>query len=340
MRYRGVDLSTGEQNRYQIRVSEARTRAKGLGLPPPRLYVWPPDDPNERCPFRPNIWLRNDGTISLAGVEPAWDSFRPMSNGQASLSGSKILEAHLQNGVLAVLTIRPKEKHPTFHVFRSPRRPAPVVVEEGVKVSLSGQAMALSEDGRRLGLCKGMSHVTVHEIDSWGQPPLLKTLRGKFHPDLTVIFLPDHPGLVVCIGGHERHLIHWARAGLELRPFHAKIAAGTSNSRMISTWQLSDSVHRSLSRGLADLVHLDPNRFAIAAWPPITVALDRYGQLAIFDLQHRLVCMFFVFRDQIGAWMPDGTRHGSASIIGGPPTKGALDKIGVALCKAWESGNK
>ena len=43
------------------------------------------------------------------------------------------------------------------------------------------------------------------------------------------------------------------------------------------------------------------------------------------------------FRQQVAAWMPDGTRLGPVSLTGGPETPRAADRIGRALRDA--SGN-
>jgi hypothetical protein len=66
--------------------------------------------------------------------------------------------------------------------------------------------------------------------------------------------------------------------------------------------------------------------------------VDIYGQVAILDQSHSLIVMFFFFRGQFAAWMPDGTRFGPATVTGGPETPGALKKIGRALRQATERG--
>jgi hypothetical protein len=48
--------------------------------------------------------------------------------------------------------------------------------------------------------------------------------------------------------------------------------------------------------------------------------------------------MFFAFRHQIAAWMPDGTCHGPAAFTGVPPTPDAPEKIGRALLEASKRG--
>jgi hypothetical protein len=82
---------------------------------------------------------------------------------------------------------------------------------------------------------------------------------------------------------------------------------------------------------LPALVSYDPERFRPVAANGLTVVGDAFGQAAILDARQELVCMFFPYRNQLAAWMPDGTRWGPASLTGGPPTPQALEKIGHAL---------
>ena len=70
----------------------------------------------------------------------------------------------------------------------------------------------------------------------------------------------------------------------------------------------------------------------------VTVVLDRFGQVAVLNKNRELVCTFFVFRDQLSAWMPDGTCFGPASSTGQPPTTDDLQKFGRALTKPLNWG--
>ncbi len=66
--------------------------------------------------------------------------------------------------------------------------------------------------------------------------------------------------------------------------------------------------------------------------------MDRFSQVALFEHDGTLVCMFFAFRQQIAAWMPDGTCYGPVELLGRPATPGAAETIGEALHAAWERG--
>ena len=59
----------------------------------------------------------------------------------------------------------------------------------------------------------------------------------------------------------------------------------------------------------------------------LLIAVDAYGQIIVLDREQNLVSMFFVFRNQLAGWMPDGTRFGPAAMTGGPQTADAAQRI-------------
>jgi hypothetical protein len=72
----------------------------------------------------------------------------------------------------------------------------------------------------------------------------------------------------------------------------------------------------------------------------VIAAVDIFGQLALFDNDRNLLCMFFTFRDKLAAWMPDGTRFGSKELLGEQPTPGASEKIAAALDAACRQARR
>ena len=50
--------------------------------------------------------------------------------------------------------------------------------------------------------------------------------------------------------------------------------------------------------------------------------------------------MLFAFRQQLAAWLPDGTGFGSPALLGCSPTPGAAAKIGRALQAASLRGKR
>jgi hypothetical protein len=72
----------------------------------------------------------------------------------------------------------------------------------------------------------------------------------------------------------------------------------------------------------------------------LVILVDKFGQLTVRDRSGQLVCMFFFYRNQFAAWMPDGTRLGPAALIGGAATPNALERIGMALNRAWRHASE
>ncbi len=83
----------------------------------------------------------------------------------------------------------------------------------------------------------------------------------------------------------------------------------------------------------------DPNRFRKHAVRSLIAVCDEFGQVIVLDRTGELVCMFFAFRKEWAAWMPDGTRLGSAR-LGGPATPDAETRIGRALLEASLRGER
>jgi hypothetical protein len=89
---------------------------------------------------------------------------------------------------------------------------------------------------------------------------------------------------------------------------------------------------------LISILRPDPRRFVTLDEGPVIVLVDRYSQIALLDRLWNLVCMFFVFRNQVAGWMPDGTLYGPAALTGGPETPNAAERIARRLQQAWILG--
>ena len=63
----------------------------------------------------------------------------------------------------------------------------------------------------------------------------------------------------------------------------------------------------------------------------VVAVVDVFGHVALYSRKPELQCVFFVFRDKLAAWMPDGTYFGPASVTGQPATPFALRRIGTRL---------
>jgi hypothetical protein len=127
--------------------------------------------------------------------------------------------------------------------------------------------------------------------------------------------------------GHFFHRIQWTHGYLSFN-----LEEVPTQLRTLSPGLMPRSAK---SKILPELVSYDPKRFQKMASSDVTVIGDDFGQLLVLDRSSgKLVCMFFIFRGEVAAWMPDGTRCGPASLTGGPATPNAEVRIGHALFEA------
>lgn len=340
---RGVDLATGGRHPPRglpqdmvSRAIQACGEAQSLPLPPPRLAI---ASPNVPLAFQgPSISLDpTTGRIEVGGrrITPAWQPFTPLADGRPALKDYRVTVAQLQGNVLAAL-FAPigRSGSKTLRLFRGPdggprgEYPPPP----------SGGPFVLSSDGRWL--AREINPCSIEVLDTQRQCSVLQMPpRGKFHPQLVVEL--GESWLAVQIDKWI-HLVRWDRL---IRWDRALIQSrhGQTDRRALLQSELAGTSLRptgtvATRHGLPPFVRYDLRRFVAGARDRVSVAVDAYGQIAVFDRDGELVCMFFFFRGQAAAWMPDDTCHGPPSLINRPPTPGALEKIGRALHDAWERG--
>jgi hypothetical protein len=324
-----VDLSTGE--RFPAQEAPANSRAaqacalvQEFSVPPPGVGVYRED--NERT-AGPSVYLdKRTGAVTLKGVNADWPPFTPLADGRPILNAVAV-HARYAGDTLALGSMidYPNGGSDTYAVrlFRGPEGslvreyPGPRTVRD----------FTLSSDGRFFARQIGSTQLAIDDVAAGGAP-ILVTTKGKAHHKVEMQLRGPH-SLTVGIGGF-RHVIDWTGGCLSI-----------NREKQKSLWDLSVQMMPMKSRTLPPLVSYDLKRFLTVARCNVIAVGDEHGQIAVLDEQSGdLVCMFFVFRSQVAAWMPDGTRWGPASLTGGPATSNAEQKIGRALWEAsrphWE----
>ncbi len=333
---RAFDLATGEEfrsrdgrDRPPARAIRAFEMAANHSLLPPRLAI---AEEGRSAPERGrSVRLDRDlGEVRLAGVGPGWAPFIPQANGQPSLRGFWIDHAQLRGDVLALVVSGPARRGALLRLFHAPNgvphRELPTASEPG--------SFALSHDGRLLARRIGERQVEVREVSGAGQP-LFVTPKGKAHTVLKLTL--GHSGMIVEAGRHV-HLIRWDRGVLATSTLHQGLG-----SPILAT--LPRPIDRPATRSSPrpPAVAYDPRRFTAVAIADLTAVVDAFGQICLFDRADRLLAMFLVFRGQVAAWMPDGTRYGAAlgpnPLIDGPVTPNAAEIIGRTLRDASVAGS-
>jgi hypothetical protein len=155
----------------------------------------------------------------------------------------------------------------------------------------------------------------------------LQMWRGRYHSKVLLELDPDY--LVIRVGTHW-HLIQWVHDELECTyvqedPRHR---ADSWNKFSLFSARRSGQFH-----GLSSYLS---KRFQNWFWcKPLAAASDNLGHVALFHPSGDLIFMAFVVRRELALWMPDGTRYGPESLIGGPSTPDALRRIAEFVKKAW-----
>jgi hypothetical protein len=314
---------------------------------PGRVLLLPKNEP-----LPPQPYLRiyeKKGEMLLGGVTPAWAPFVPLADGQPMQLG-RMLTGQYAGNVLALLSAYERTKPLKLRLFRGPN---------GVPLGEIDQAhnharFALSADGRRLARQTGPNQVEVRRVDD-GLSQLAVTPRGRCHQDMQVEL--GEMWLTMQVG-KMTHLVRWDGPALDVKMTLSDKAAFLRQE--LAHTNLRTGRIRLTRQSLPKSVEYDMRRFNAGVIDVLNVAVDSFGQVAVLEYTGELVCMFFVFRDQFAAWLPDGTRCGPASVIGGPgysssnitisyacsgldssasppppPPAGAV-KIGRALREAWQ----
>ena len=255
----------------------------------------------------------------------------PLGDDRPVLQHCRLLSAQYSANVLAISSYLPSEPQAvTLRLFRLPDS-SPICEYPQQR---SSDAFALSGDGRWLARQIAEMQVAVHDL-SKGSDPQSVTPVEKCHQNLRVEL--GDSWLAVRIG-ERTHIIDWEGASL-------RIESGLKERHLdLRRYCTARGLpYPSTLAGTADLkpawshVWYDRKRFTLSATWKLTVTIDVFGQIAVWSPAQELLCMFFVFRDKLAGWLPDGTRFGPASLTGGPATPGAPEKIAGVLRRATTS---
>jgi hypothetical protein len=338
-----VDLATGygpmqkqAQSPFSPRAARALIEAQDNVLPPPFLHVFDPD--LAKLQKGPLIDLNlTTGTVTLTGVSPAWERFTPLADGQPMLKGCAIVSAQLQGSTLAVMLRRFGTRDPhTLRVFRGPE--GVLIWETAYPPNVRTDApFALSSDGRFLAVPLLRYKLQVRDLQEAGVP-VLTTPTGKYHDRLDVMIGKSWMGIRL---GNLCHLLCWNQTGLQWTLCRKNAAAHML--MQLAAAHLQFDHQETTPEQRPNLVDYDFERFVSGLRSPennLAIAVDAFGQIAVFEYTGKLLCMFFVFREKLAAWMPDGTCHGPTGLLGRQATPNALEKIGLALHNAAHSAKK
>lgn len=325
-----LHLSTGSRDRPPAAFENLDSRiwtyplpiqGEGEPITPDSHWCWP------QLRFRPA-----EGRIRLEHVSPAWDDFTPLEDNQPVLKWCNLVSASCQRYTVAALFTNPRhpESPPMLRLFRGPHGMPLAAFPQ----TDSSHRFVLSNDGRWLAHLVGGRHVQIRDaLDSKSSWRVLSS--GRFHPQIEVYLGECWLAIVI---GYTFHLARWESGTLILKttPRQKEFIEKDLPRRILPT-----HAEKAVPGRLPSILPADSgHRFLAAVWNNLIAVVDRFGEVALFEVSGDLVCMFFAFRQQIAVWMPDGTCHGPMSLLGRSPTPDALEKIGAALREAWQRGER
>jgi hypothetical protein len=339
-----LDLATGEW--YGSRSGSAPPGARAAWLTYLKMktrpnQTWVVNRPNIQpaTQLPPYVWLDPArGQLAVDdGIHPPWPVFTPLADGRPILKGTQALEAQCRGATLALKITGPGDRNGAIlYLFRGPKG----AVQTARQMTLAKYAFTLSADGEYLAMQIGPGSVQLWPTAEQSRV-VFSANESQYSETVKLYFRPQE--IILYAGSNHHHIVNWSQGGLRLGYFrerHPDHSTGLSSSRTRVLFDRNQLVTSFPVTGhFSFIVERHPERFLEAVeWEGLIAVLDRFGQVTLLDRQCNLVCMVMAFRDQIGVWMPDGTRAGSVALIGGPPTPGALERIGRALQQATSEG--
>jgi hypothetical protein len=256
------------------------------------------------------------GTLDVINVA-GWNSITPLSDGRPLLVGCRLEAADCRGGTLAVAMWEPAGNHrrPVIRIFRG---------ADGVctfELRRDFGEFCLSDDGRFLAAQGRSRRIQVKDMLRGGAERCLLPV-GRFHSAVNVRF--GDSALKIDNGAFLHH-IDW-RGGRLSTSVGVRVGRG------------AEAIRENPGRMPKWLAH--NKRFVRCNEGWLIAAVDVFGQIALFEHDQQLICLFFTFRDRFAAWTPDGTRLGAKSLLGTQTTPGAADTIGARLQAAWDRAQR
>jgi hypothetical protein len=310
-------------------VERARAGLSPYPLPAAQLST-SPSDPWADLSCRVVRLDAKTGTLEYRQGSGRLESFTPLSDGSPALKGGGITCTRQGGDVLA---IRVKGKPAMTTVFISISRASVLGMISDPEHPPADSLFALSRDGRRFARRLNDQQVEVRDVPG-DRAPVFVTPREEFWSHTASL---GRSCLLVCEFKHDGSsrpqsmcLIRWDRGRLEV-----------DHSNPAQVFQDLGGVvaeSRSLPPVKSGFSH-DSGRFhQVVEHFGLRILIDRYNHLAVLGGAGELIGMMLVSGYEFAAWMPDGTRLGSARLIGSEPAPGTAERFAAVLRSAERGG--
>jgi len=276
---------------------------------------------------------RDTGALTVGDSTLGWSRWLPMADGVPILKDACVRTGQYANRVFALLS--GKEPHPSPATLRLLRVPEGTPFREWPHKYFGHWGFTLSRDGRQLARQTGETTIAIDDVEMGGNPLSLSP-AGRCHNNI----YGELGDVWLILGvGSFKHFLCWKQGPLFVRSMSASGAATVIVHQMMGDGRLQYPGSRLEPVNLPptwERVWYDRKRWLLSAERELVAIVDNFGQVALFSKRQELLCMFFVFRDKLAAWMPDGTRYGPASVTGWSETPDALARIGKVLRDATD----
>jgi hypothetical protein len=250
----------------------------------------------------------------------------PQLDGRPALAGGRLLRARPGDDVLAVLV--GDAAAPGLY-FISVSRAAVIGIFTPGNDSLA-RSFALARDGRRFARLLGDRQLEVRDVPGDRPPVFVTSQVEKIWIHFAMLARSCLLVRELDTSGprrvRSRVLIRWDQGRLQT----VYRAADAGEKELPGTVAVS----RSLSPPLLGAGY-DPQRFVQhVERDGLRILIDRYNHLVVLDRSGNLICMLYVNRDEVAAWLPDGTCWGSRRLTGREQADAAAERIAAVLCAA------
>ncbi len=248
-------------------------------------------------------------------------SLTPLSDGRPALKGGQILRADQAGDVLAVL-VRGGAVPGLYFISTS----------RGALIGtfrLGDQAVpktfALSRDGRRFAWLSGERELEVRDVPGDGAPVFVTPREevaihfASLGRSCLLIREVDQENRRVS----ERWLIRWDRGRLEVERDSVAATFSALGGTLAQSRSFPPASHE-IAGGRARFVQ-------IIEHGALRILIDRYNHFVVFDRDRNVTCLLYVIKDEVAAWLPDGTCWGPRRLIGREPDPRAAELFAAAL---------
>jgi hypothetical protein len=341
----GLDLASGGGDPATLR-PHALTQSATLAIERAKTCLWPntfSKSHAEQSEMKAKNWICLNpvsGTVSLGERGKITSRFTPLADGQPLLRMCELLSDALQEGSILAFFARQDSAQVTTARLMLFRLPEGIPIGDypqpkhylGYTLSRGDGRLVAFQDynGRLLLRATTPGSDARHPLPTGEYPQQVKVELGDYW---LAIGPKNRKALFVWEGGRLQ-VLH----GTKLRGRVDRIALDDSVLAVVG--ELATEWHVTFTNIDSHIPIVsairDTQRFVAWAEKTLIAGLDRFGQVALFDREGRLLCMFFVLNRQNAVWMPDGTCFGSGHLLGRSPTPGAAEIIGRTLFEATQ----